>query len=183
MTGTYLVRLPHIEVNVKWGTIHSMPDMPSDSPVALRDMLMATTRTLRKRWHQRLQPWDLSPHEYRALRIIGGAEQPIRLGVIAQSLRIVPRSATEVVDRLEAHGLAERVPDPADRRAVCVRLTDHGRDTFTELDEARDADADAMFTRLDSDERRDLAHLLAKLLDSGHDDSRPQDPDRHPPRR
>ncbi|MBF4477753.1 DNA-binding transcriptional regulator, MarR family [Rhodococcus rhodochrous J3] len=137
----------------------------SDSPVALRDLLLTTTRTLRRRWHDLLQPWGLSPHEYRALDVIGRADDPIRLGVVAKELRIVPRSATEVVDRLETRGLTERLPDPADRRAVCVRLTDEGRRIRAELASARDADAVEMFDRLDAEERARLSDLLHKLVD------------------
>lgn len=137
----------------------------SDSPVALRDLLMVATRTLRRRWHDLLQPWELSPHEHRALRVIGEGAAPIRLGVVAKGLRIAPRSATEVVDRLETRGLTERLPDPADRRAVCVQLTDRGRTVLGELDAARDTDAEEVFSRLDEAERADLARLLRKLVD------------------
>ncbi|WP_374229792.1 MarR family winged helix-turn-helix transcriptional regulator [Rhodococcus sp. F64268] len=142
-----------------------MVNIMSDSPAVLRDLLMATTRTLRKRWHEILRPWELSPHEHRALRVIGSADEPVRLGVVAKSLRIVPRSVTEVVDRLESRGLTERLPDPADRRAVCVQLTDDGRRMLTELDTARDADAAEVFARLDAAERAELARLLLKLTD------------------
>ncbi|MEE2034622.1 MarR family transcriptional regulator [Rhodococcus sp. CC-R104] len=136
-----------------------------DSPVALRDLLMTATRTLRRRWHDILQPWELSPHEHRALRVIGSADEAIRLGVVAKSLRIVPRAATEVVDRLESRGLTERLPDPADRRAVCVRLTTEGRRVLAELDTARDAEAVEVFARLDDDDRAELGRLLRKLID------------------
>lgn|SRR5690606_7037645 len=137
----------------------------SDSPVALRDLLMATTRGLRRRWHEILQPWELSPHEHRALKAIGACDEPVRLGAVAKTLRIAPRSATEVVDRLESRELTERLPDPADRRAVCVRLTDRGRSLLAELDSARDAQAVEVFTRLDAGERAELARLLGKLVD------------------
>ena len=36
----------------------------------------------------------------------------MRPSVLAERLRIAPRSATEVVDALEARGLVERGPDP-----------------------------------------------------------------------
>lgn len=137
----------------------------SDSPVALRDLLMVATRTLRRRWHDILQPWELSPHEHRALRVIGDTDAPIRLGVVAKALRIAPRSATEVVDRLESRGLTERLADPVDRRAVCVQLTDQGRTILTDLDTARDTDAAEVFAKLDASERADLARLLRKIVD------------------
>lgn len=137
----------------------------ADSPAALRDLLITTTRTLRQRWHRTLEPWQLSPHEHRALRVVGGSDgSPLRLGEVAKALRIVPRSATEVIDRLEARGLTERLPDPADRRAVCVQLTDAGRDLARQLDAARDAEADEFFGPLDDRDRADLARILRKLI-------------------
>src|SRR6478672_10875649 len=85
---------------------------PSDADATtLADLLGQATRALRRRWAHGLGPLELSPHQARALRVIanGGAQ---RLSVIAQALRIAPRSATEVVDALEQRGLVERTPDP-----------------------------------------------------------------------
>lgn len=138
----------------------------ADSPATLRDLLITATRTLRRRWHETLEPWHLSPHEHRALRVVGGSDgSPLRLGEVAKALRIVPRSATEVIDRLEARGLTERIPDPADRRAVCVQLTDAGRDLARQLDAARDAEAGEFFAPLDDHERAELARILRKLVE------------------
>ncbi|AUM16668.1 MULTISPECIES: MarR family winged helix-turn-helix transcriptional regulator [Rhodococcus] len=143
--------------------IRIMSDVPTDP--ALRDLLMTATRTLRRRWHATLGPWDLSPHEHRALHVVGHSPEPLRLGDVAKSLRIAPRSATEVIDRLETRGLTRRVADPADRRAVCVHLTDEGRRITAELDAARDAEATEFFAHLDGPERTELARLLRKLAD------------------
>ena len=54
----------------------------------------------------------------------------MRSSELAQHLHIAPRSATEVVDALEAKGLVARSPDPSDRRATLVSLTDRGRDAL-----------------------------------------------------
>ncbi|SDC71554.1 MarR family winged helix-turn-helix transcriptional regulator [Rhodococcus tukisamuensis] len=138
--------------------------MTEGPPAPLRDLVMSTARALRRRWLVALEPWQLSPHEYRALRAIGrDATAAPRLGDVAKELRIAPRSATEVVDRLEQRGLAERLPDAGDRRAVCARLTDEGRHVIATLDAARDADADDFFARLDDRERAELRRILDKL--------------------
>ena len=75
-----------------------------------------------------IAPLDLTPAQSRALRIIYKSEQPIRMGELAATLGVVPRSATGLVDALESAGLVERSVDPANRRAVLVRLTERGRD-------------------------------------------------------
>ena len=89
----------------------------------LSELLMHAARAQRRRWRELLEPWDLSPHQVRALRVVGDADGT-RVSALAEALRIAPRSATEVADGLEERGLVERAADPADRRAVLLRLTD-----------------------------------------------------------
>jgi DNA-binding MarR family transcriptional regulator len=133
-----------------------------DSPGSLADLLVHAARGLRRRWSRLLVPWDLSPHQSRALRVVCQEESP-RLNRIAESLRIAPRSATEVVDGLESRGLVARVPDPADRRATCVEPTPEGLRVAREIDEARRLDSEDYFAPLSERERAQLARLLAKL--------------------
>ncbi|MFG1783307.1 MarR family winged helix-turn-helix transcriptional regulator [Rhodococcus oryzae] len=138
--------------------------MDQQHPDTLRDLLMSSARALRRRWFVALEPWQLSPHEYRALQVIyRDTDRHPRLGDVAKALRIAPRSATEVVDRLEERGLTERVPDAGDRRATCVRLTDAGRRIIGELDTARADDAEDFFAALDEDDRAELRRILDKL--------------------
>ncbi|NKR92783.1 MarR family transcriptional regulator [Rhodococcus hoagii] len=130
----------------------------------LRDLVISTSRGLRRRWFSALEPWGLSPHEFRALRVIDGeAGGRPRLGDVAKALRIAPRSATEVVDRLQKRDLVERVADDVDRRAVCVRLTDSGRRLLDEMSAARDAQAADFFAGLDDHDRVELSRILDKL--------------------
>lgn len=71
---------------------------------------------------------------------------------------------THIVDRLEQQDLVERIPDPADRRGLLVRLTGKGRDLvdragLTHLDTER-----RMLAELSKPEQTELARLLRKLL-------------------
>lgn len=50
-----------------------------------------------------------------------------RLTTLAARAGLTHQSMGELVDKLTAHGYVERIPDPTDRRARLVRLTDHGR--------------------------------------------------------
>ena len=129
---------------------------------SLAEAVMGAARTLRRRWSAGLAPWDLSPHQGRALRVVG-RHQPTRLGVVAEHLRIAPRSATEVVDGLEARGLLRRLADPTDRRAVLVELTDDGTRVLGEIDSARSQGARDYFSALGPREQAQLARLLHKL--------------------
>lgn len=130
----------------------------------LGELVLRTARTLRRRFSEALTPWDLSPHQARALRVVAGHDG-LRLSELAGSLRIAPRSATEVVDGLQQRGLVERAADPADRRAVVLRLTDTGRRVQREVDDARAADSSELFARLSPDDRAALARILRQLTD------------------
>ncbi|TQF74296.1 MarR family transcriptional regulator [Rhodococcus spelaei] len=139
--------------------------MTEASSEQLRDLVMSASRTLRRGWFAALEPWELSPHEFRALRVIdreaGGRP---RLGDVAKALRIAPRSATEVVDRLQKRDLVLRVSDGVDRRAVCVQLTDEGRALIAEMSSVRDAQAADFFAPLDAHDRGELRRILDQLL-------------------
>jgi len=137
--------------------------MPDDA-VELGDLVMRMARAQRRRFREALAPWDLSPHHARALRVVSERDG-MRLTDLAEALHIAPRSATEVADGLQERGLVERTPDPGDRRAVLLRVTDEGRRIRAEIDAARTADAAELFGRLSPGDRAELARLLRSLTD------------------
>ncbi|MDI2125358.1 MarR family transcriptional regulator [Yinghuangia seranimata] len=88
---------------------------------------------------------------------------PCRMGGIAERLGIGPRSVTEAVDALERDGLVTRTPDPADRRAVLVSITDRGAEVLRAAEEPRREAVRGMFSTLTPDERAELLRLLGKV--------------------
>jgi DNA-binding MarR family transcriptional regulator len=138
--------------------------MTDDGTAALGDLLMRAARTLRRRFGAVLAPWDLSPHQARALRVVSAGDG-VRLSELAEALRIAPRSATEVADGLQDRGLVERAADPSDRRAVVLTATAAGRQVQREVDDARAADSAELFARLSAADRAELARILRSLTD------------------
>jgi DNA-binding MarR family transcriptional regulator len=49
------------------------------------------------------------------------------IGELARAVGLSPGAATALIDRLEAAGIASRVPDPANRRRVLVQPAAEGR--------------------------------------------------------
>ena len=135
-----------------------------DGTAALGDLVMRVARTLRRRGREALTPWDLSPHQARALRVVCERDG-VRLSDLAEALRIAPRSATEVADGLQERGLVERAADPGDRRAVVLTPTEAGRRVQREVDDARAADSHELFVRLSATDRADLERILRTLTD------------------
>ena len=136
--------------------------MTDEGTGELGELLMRAARTQRRRWREALAPWDLSPHQARALGVVCERDG-VRLSDLADALRIAPRSATEVADGLQERGLVERTPDPGDRRAVILRATDDGRRVRTEVGRARAADTAELFARLLPEDRAALARILRTL--------------------
>ena len=71
---------------------------------------------------------------------------------------------TNRIDRVEALGLVERLPDPSDRRGTLVVLTREGRDTVDAAVVAHLANEERLLGALTATERGTLARLLRKLL-------------------
>jgi DNA-binding MarR family transcriptional regulator len=71
---------------------------------------------------------------------------------------------TRLIDRLEKAGLAERLPNPTDRRGVLVRATDEGRRRFAALTPKLQAFHASQWSNLTAAEVQQLRLLLAKSL-------------------
>ena len=130
----------------------------------LADLFWGVARRLRHRTRESLLPWEITPSQARALTVLM-RHSPRRLSDLAEHLHIAPRSATEVVDDLQELGLIRRQPDPADRRAVLVSLTDAGVEAGEAIQIARRAEAEHFFATLDAADRDDLDRILRKLRD------------------
>jgi len=73
---------------------------------------------------------DLEVWEFDVLAALRRAGRPYVLSpgqLLAQTM-VTSGTMTNRVDRLEVRGLVQRLPDPADRRGVHVRLTPRGKD-------------------------------------------------------
>jgi DNA-binding MarR family transcriptional regulator len=102
---------------------------------------------------------------------------PLRMGELADRESIRMPTATALVDGLSKAGLVDRTPDPADRRAVHVDLTEHGRDVLRRVGSQRDAVMTAALAELPDADRAALAAAapaLQALRDRLDDASRAQ---------
>jgi DNA-binding MarR family transcriptional regulator len=129
---------------------------------SLSELFWSVARLLRHQSHASLQPWGITPGQARALSVLArhGTMRPSEL---SEHLKIAPRSTTEVVDGLEERGLAERLPDPADRRATLVELTAAGRTMADNIRAERGAQGERFFAALPAGDREELARILAIL--------------------
>jgi DNA-binding MarR family transcriptional regulator len=111
---------------------------------------------------------SLTGAQARVLGLLSMEPTPMRR--IAQKLRCEPSNVTGIVDRLEARGLVERRPDPADRRVKIAAATQEGRSTARRLRDSLDFAREPL-AQLTAVERSVLRDLLRRML--GEDVSEP----------
>jgi DNA-binding MarR family transcriptional regulator len=91
------------------------------------------------------------------------ARGALRQSALAAELGLAPHSITDIVDALERAGLAERQPDPTDRRAKLVAITSAGQACLGVANATRDRLLTQIFGALSQEERATLLRLLDTL--------------------
>jgi DNA-binding MarR family transcriptional regulator len=100
-----------------------------------------------------------------------------RLTVLAARAGLTHQSVGEVVTELERRGYVERIPDPSDKRARLVSLTDRGRDLVrAAVQHIADIEREWGDRWRAGGLRGDMrAALLAGLVDAGNESDGPSD--------
>lgn len=135
--------------------------------------------------HQALMPWVLiteiywmsykllerrfyhlgvSASQARVLAVLHFAKTPIKPSLVATLLFQETQSITGILHRIETRGWVRRLPDPNDRRAVGLELTDKGREITAEIVRISEELYEDMFgSVLTATEKRQVETTLKKV--------------------
>ena len=135
--------------------------------------------------HERMMPWVLvteiywmsykllerrfyhlgvSSSQARVLAVLHFAKEPIKPSLVATLLFQETQSITGILHRIESRGWVRRLPDPNDRRAVGLELTEKGREITQEIVDISESLYDDMFGNvLSAAERRQVESALKKV--------------------
>jgi DNA-binding MarR family transcriptional regulator len=105
----------------------------------------------------------LSLAKLNVLKALADRDEPLPLSHLADRCCCVRSNITQLVDRLEAERLVERLPDPADRRSVRAALTPAGRERHAEAVRIVGETERQVFAGLGEEDRQALARLLGRL--------------------
>ena len=139
-----------------------MPDLASPDLAevhALTRQLFAVAERAKADFAELAGQLGLTPLQARTVLWL---EQPSAMGGLAEHLSCDASNVTGLADRLETHGLVERVTGP-DRRVKLLRLTRRGQRLRAKL-AARVAEGSTVGAHLSHDERAKLGAILDKLL-------------------
>jgi len=105
--------------------------------------------------------FDFTLSEIKALGAFRG-DKDYTMGELSKNAQVAMPSMTEMVDKLEKHGIAERYRDENDRRVVKVRLTSKGKRLRKEFMQKRLKEMKEIFGKLSEIELNDLIESLKR---------------------
>jgi|SRR6185369_17289599 len=111
---------------------------------------------LRERFDTTLPRFDLMSQLWRF-------PDGLKMNELSQQLMVTGGNVTGIVDLLEKDALAERRPEPADRRAFRVRLTRAGRKAFAEMARAHEEWIVELLAGLSRREHAEVYKLLGRM--------------------
>ncbi len=88
---------------------------------------------------------------------------PVRAADVADWFDLAPRTVTQAIDTMERDSLVVRVPDPDDRRAKRLDITDHGRQVLRQTEPLRRTLIAQAFGLLSDEEVGQFARILDKM--------------------
>ncbi|MGW0925208.1 MarR family winged helix-turn-helix transcriptional regulator [Streptomyces sp. NPDC002755] len=141
--------------------------VPEDVIAVERVLTRITYLATRARRHDRLMALAGIPLDRAAVAILRhlAESEPLRPGMLAVRLSVEASHVTRQLRQLETSGFVVRFPDPEDRRAQLIQLTDAGRVAFGRV---RDVGRRGMSLALADwapDDLRLLATLFHRLVD------------------
>ncbi|HSG39131.1 MAG TPA: MarR family transcriptional regulator [Thermoanaerobaculia bacterium] len=137
------------------------------APAAMAFQVLEAAREVEARLESALGGVGLSLAKFGVLARLMEAGEPLPLGSLAERCSCVRSNMTQLMDRLEADRLVERVQEPRDRRSVLAALTKAGRERYAEAARILDTADQDLFASLGEVERTALKLLLQRFGKTG----------------
>src|SRR4051794_15751433 len=127
-------------------------------------MLTRASRRLIAEERPLLAAHGISMWGYIALSRLAAGPAPTQLA-LASAMRHDKTRLIALLDELEREGLITRSPDPSDRRARVVVITDRGRERHAAVRASIRAMEEEVLAGLSAEERETLLAVLPRLYD------------------
>ena len=104
--------------------------------------------------------FGISPQQYNILRILRGANEPLKVHTIKDRMLERSPNATRLMDKLCAKNYIERLPSEHDRRVVKIAITKEGRELLESIPKNLNKE---LLKNLNEEEAEQLSDLLDKM--------------------
>ena len=133
---------------------------------ALVGRIHKISRHIQKSLNDTAAEFGLTVSDWEMLSALRRQGTPYRLSPteLAKELMLSSGAMTNRLDRLEEAGLVRRAPDPNDRRAIRVELTDRGRDMWGEAVGVQAAKEQMFAGELTAEDKEQLNSLLRRMM-------------------
>ena len=131
-------------------------------PWALTDVITRLRRVLRVAVRSE-HAWETLPMAQVEILQRLDEEPGLRVRELAERHRLAPNTVSTLIQQMVTAGLASRSPDPEDRRAVVVSLTDRGRAALSSWLAAHERRLEDALTDLTGRDRSRIAAALPAL--------------------
>ena len=125
-------------------------------------LLHDVARLLRTRFDQRARARGMTRAQWVILARLN-AQPGLSQIEMASLLEVEPISVGRLIDRLEARGLVERRPDPADRRVRRLHLLPSAQPILDEISKAREVLGAELFDGVDAPARATMIDALLRM--------------------
>jgi MarR family transcriptional regulator, 2-MHQ and catechol-resistance regulon repressor len=151
-------------MNTVTGTLFAIREDPrlerdaADLHAALSELI----RVYQFRDRDRICCHDLSVTQCHALEVIADTG-PLSMNDLAARLYLDKSTTSRVVDALERKRVAVREPNPNDRRALLLTVTDEGRDVLSRIRFEIIAEEKRLISDFEPAVRREMIRLIGRL--------------------
>jgi len=124
-----------------------------------------TAHALRRSFDRRAASLGVTRAQWKVLFRL--TRQPgLRQVELADKLDVEPITLSRIIDRLSEAGLVERTPDPADRRAWRLQVTDTAQPLIAKLRKLAEGLVDDAFKGLSGEELEAMRGSLTRIRDN-----------------
>ena len=128
------------------------------------DRIAGLARRFRRLMDETLTDHGLSGGEWEVLHHLVRTGKRSSPGKLASKTELSTGAMTNRLDRLEEAGFIRRLPDPSDRRALEVEVTDEGRRVWERTVDIQAGKEALVAAALDDDEKEQANALLRRLM-------------------
>lgn len=139
-----------------------MPQQHYDPERSIGSLITDLSRLLRRTFNRYLRDSDLTQSQWQAIAYLRRWEG-ISQVALAEIMEIQPITLARLIDRMAAAGWVQRRPDPRDRRAVQLFLTEKAQPILANMRSAGTLFEEQALAGITEAERQQLIATLGKI--------------------